>query len=155
MKKAYSIVLSLLLCMGLLTFSTGCTKSPANLVAYVNLAVDTAAALAPLIPGLAPIVPYLQVAQAGLAGWQPGMPVSANVIAALQSALAQAEQSFNISPALKAELAILIAALITALQLAGVTTAAKAPVNPYAGRSANWLRNKFNEQAAAAGVKTI
>lgn len=155
----YQQMIALLGILLVLNLGVACSATkPATIVAYVNLAVDTAVALAVVIPALGPTVPFLRVAQAGLAGWQPGMPIGANVIAALQSALAQAEQSFpGITPALQAAISILIAAIVAALTIAGKLPApsSKMKAGRYSGMSANHLREEFNKNAAAAGVKPI
>lgn len=140
----------------MLTMTVACNQT--TIVTYVTLAVDTAAALTPLIPALAPIAPYLQIAQAGLASWKPGQPIGKDVISALQAALAQAEKTFpGITPAQQAEISILATALITALTIAGVIPAANAKMRSgrYSGMSPTQLRQEFNKQAAAAGAHTI
>src|ERR1039458_1017136 len=121
-KATYKQWLALMIVPLFLTMTVACNQQ--TIVTYVTLAVDTAAALTPLIPALAPISPYLQIATAGLSGWKAGQPIPQNVVAALQAALAQAEKSIpGITPAQQAEIGILVTAILGALTIAGVIPA--------------------------------
>lgn len=126
-------------------------------VAYVELAVNTTEALIPVIPALAGAKPFLDTALAGVKAWVPGQPIPSNVVTALQAALAQAEQSFTgLTPAQETLISILVATIISALQLAGVTTASRrATASQYVGKSPEQLKKAFNQNAKAAGVNTI
>ena len=157
-KATYKKWLALMAVPLILTFTVACPANSQTIVTYVTLAVDTAAAIVPLIPGLAPISPFLQVAASGLSGWKAGQPISQNVKDALQAALAQAEKTFpGITPAQQTEIGILVAAIVSALTMAGVlkVSEAKMKAGRYSGMSPDALRKEFNKNAAAAGVATI
>lgn len=126
-------------------------------VAYVELAINTTEALIPVVPQLAGAKPFLDTALAGVKAWQPGQPIPQNAVAALQSALAQAEQSFSgLSAAQEAAIGILVATIISALQIAGVVTVSRMKTaNDYVGKSPAQLKKAFNDNAKAAGVHTI